>query len=264
MTIIMSKRENSAPAASPLTNPATGQPLPQRVQPGYYPGWDVMRERRYWDAATRDIVEQRLESPPPLRFFTEAEAATLTAVFDRLMPQDDRLPPARIPLLPTLDKRLHENRIEGFRYEDMPPDQDAYRLAAQAFEAMAQELHASTFPQLSHRQQEEILRSLHDGDPTAAKELWARLNVQRFWTLLVSDVCSAYYAHPWAWNEIGFGGPAYPRGYMRLEEGEPEPWEFNETRYAWSAPADSLSDVAEKIGRAAEHEQSHLGQAGTH
>jgi hypothetical protein len=26
----------------------------------------------------------------------------------------------------------------------------------------------------------------------------------------------AFYSHPWAWNEIGFGGPAYPRGFMRL------------------------------------------------
>jgi hypothetical protein len=29
-------------------------------------------------------------------------------------------------------------------------------------------------------------------------------------------VLSEFYSHPWAWNEIGFGGPAYPRGYMRL------------------------------------------------
>jgi len=29
-------------------------------------------------------------------------------------------------------------------------------------------------------------------------------------------VLAAFYSHPWAWNEIGFGGPAYPRGYMRL------------------------------------------------
>jgi hypothetical protein len=27
---------------------------------------------------------------------------------------------------------------------------------------------------------------------------------------------SGFYSHPWAWNEIGFGGPAYPRGFMRL------------------------------------------------
>jgi hypothetical protein len=30
---------------------------------------------------------------------------------------------------------------------------------------------------------------------------------------------STFYSHPWAWNEIGFGGPAYPRGYMRRNMG---------------------------------------------
>ena len=29
-------------------------------------------------------------------------------------------------------------------------------------------------------------------------------------------ILAAFYSHPWAWNEIGFGGPAYPQGYMRL------------------------------------------------
>ena len=44
------------------------------------------------------------------------------------------------------------------------------------------------------------------------------------------DICEAYYSHPWAWNEIGFPGPAYPRGYARfgsphLRHGETETWE---------------------------------------
>ena len=38
-------------------------------------------------------------------------------------------------------------------------------------------------------------------------------------------VLSAFYSHPWAWNEIGFGGPAYPRGYARLGAGQRESWE---------------------------------------
>ena len=54
--------------------------------------------------------------------------------------------------------------------------------------------------------------------------------------LLVQDCVEGYYAHPWAWDEIGFGGPAYPRGYMRLEHGKPEPWEVEEQRYEWSGP----------------------------
>ena len=39
---------------------------------------------------------------------------------------------------------------------------------------------------------------------------------------------SAFYSHPWAWNEIGFGGPAYPRGYARIGAGQRENWEGDE------------------------------------
>jgi hypothetical protein len=42
------------------------------------------------------------------------------------------------------------------------------------------------------------------------------LNVTRARSVVMRAVLAAFYSHPWAWNEIGFGGPAYPRGYMRL------------------------------------------------
>src|SRR3546814_3290242 len=35
---------------------------------------------------------------------------------------------------------------------------------------------------------------------------------------VVHDISAAYYSHPTAWNELGFGGPASPRGYVRLAE----------------------------------------------
>ena len=62
-----------------------------------------------------------------------------------------------------------------------------------------------------------------------------------FWQLMMGDASDAYYAHPWAWDEIGFGGPAYPRAYTRLERGEPEPWEVEEKRYEWLAPESAVS-----------------------
>ncbi len=40
------------------------------------------------------------------------------------------------------------------------------------------------------------------------------------WAVVMRAVLGAFYSHPWAWNEIGFGGPAYPRGYMRLGVGQ--------------------------------------------
>ena len=247
----------------PLTDPVTGQALESRDQPGFYPGFSTLGQQNFWDAATRKLVLDRVATIPEIRFFTPGEAATMLAVVDRILPQDDRSASRRIPLLPFLDDRLHNNRIDGYRYEDMPSDQDAYRLAARALEAMAQTLHVTPFHLLDTLRQEEILKSIHDAEPLAAKDLWSGMNIERFWTLLVSDCAAVYYAHPWSWDEIGFGGPAYPRGYMRLEEGQPEPWEVEEQRYEWAAPSDTLSDLEEQHGSGGQH-QTTPGQGGTH
>lgn len=242
---------------------ATGKPLAPRSQPGYYPGFSTLDQQKYWDAATRKVVLQRVTQSIPIRFFTPEEAATMEAVVDRILPQEDRTAERRIPILPGIDERLYLNRLEGYRFNDMPPDQDAYRLAAHAFEEMAQELHGRAFHQLGVTEKERIIQSVHHAKPRAAKRLWSEMNIERFWTMLVSDCCNVYYAHPWAWDEIGFGGPAYPRGYMRLEEGEPEPWEVDERRYAWEPPADSISGEEQMHGSGKEH-QTHHGQGGTH
>ena len=256
----------SAPKASPrepLTDPKTGKPLAPREQPGYYPGFSTLRQKRYWDATTRELIEKRVATKKPIRFFTPVEATTMLAVVERVLPQEDRTPERRIDILPGIDERLFTNRLEGYRYEDMPPDQDAYRLAARAFAQMAQEAHGKPFAELATLQQEELLKSVHKAEPAGAKDLWAQMNLERFWSLLIADVASVYYAHPWAWDEVGFGGPAYPRGYMRLEEGEPEPWEVDEQRYEWRAPADTLSGTDEPAGTGQEHQTPH-GEGGTH
>jgi hypothetical protein len=244
-----------------LETPATGAEMSKKETPGYYPGFHTLNQQNYWDSATRKVVLDRITRCQPIRFFSSEEILTMQSVVNRVLPQDDRLESSRIPILAGIDERLYLNRIEGYRYEDMPSDQDAYRLAAKAFEAMAQELSGSPFHMLEALEQEIILKSLHEGEPLAAKDLWRQMNVKRFWSMLVSDCCAVYYAHPSAWDEIGFGGPAYPRGYIRLEGGEAEPWEVDERRYEWLAPADTLSDQSETSG---EQEASHHGQAGTH
>ncbi len=233
----------------------------ERKQPGYYPGFSTLSQRAYWDATTRAEVERRVYSVPKIRFFSDQELPIITAVCGRIIPQDDRLPERRIPVVNYIDERLFENRISGYRYEDMPPDRDAHRLGLQAIDETARDMHGRPFIALERLQQELILKSLHDGEKLAAPAIWARMSIDRYWQLLIGDCVSAYYSHPLAWDEIGFGGPAYPRAYMRLENGQPEPWEVEEQRYEWSAPADSISDRYEETGAG---ETSHHGQAGTH
>ena len=242
----------------------TGHPLVQTEHPGYYQGFSTLDQRRFWDEATRRKILERVHKIPPIQFFSPEEADLLEIIVAHLLPQDDRMPSRRIPLVPSIDKRLHEGRTPGYRFAKMPPDGEAYRLGLKAIEGMATQTYGRSFRILTWREQDELLKSIHDAKPKpGGADIWERMPIHRFWALMVQDCVEAYYAHPWAWDEIGFGGPAYPRGYMRLEHGEPEPWEVEEKRYEWKAPPDCVSDPKE-ADIAAHSEHPPGGQGGTH
>jgi hypothetical protein len=87
-----------------------------------------LSQKKFWDATTRKVVEDRVANVPPIRFFTPAQLEIIMAVCDRVMPQDDRLSEYRIPIVNSIDERLWKNEISGYRFEDMPEDREAYRL----------------------------------------------------------------------------------------------------------------------------------------
>lgn len=243
---------------------ASGQPLAPCAQPGYYPGFSTLSQQAFWDEATRKIVKARVEQVPPIRFFSAEQARLMQAICDRLMPQDDRDEAHKIKIVNYIDNRLYNRNIDGYRFEDMPPDHEAHLLGLQAIEAIAQHMFSHSFIELGPREQDQVLQTIHDGTPPAAEDIWRKMSVTRFWMLLMQDAVDAYYAHPYAWDEVGFGGPAYPRGYMRLENGKPEPWEVEEQRYEWKAPPTALSDVYKAIGGPGGHKTQTSGQEGTH
>lgn len=245
------------------SQPRTGDPISPMAQPGYYPGYNTLSQKSFWDAKTRSVILERVNKIPPVRFFSPSELLLMQHVCEHIIPQSDRDSARRIPIVNFIDQRLYENRIDGYRYENMPTDQEAYRLGLKAIDEIAWRLHGHGFQEIGPLNRDKLLKLLHDGKPEAAHEIWKQLPVHRFWMLLVQDCVEVYYAHPWAWDEIGYGGPAYPRGYMRLEHGEPEPWEVEERRYEWEAPADSVSDVHDGVEGIFEHEAT-PGQGGTH
>ena len=244
-------------------DPKTRQPLPQMEQPGYYPGFHTLAQQNYWDEATREVVLDRVNHVPPIRFFDSQQAKLLEVICGSILPQDDREEGYRIPIAPQIDRRLFENSSDGYRFEDMPADREAFTLGLKAIDEMSVEEFEKPFIELETRPQEELLQSIHDGKPLPANPIWQRMPAHRFWLLLVQDCIDAYYSHPWAWDEIGFGGPAYPRAYMRLERGEPEPWEVEEKRYEWAAPESSISGEFSLVAGESEH-LGGPGQGGTH
>jgi hypothetical protein len=193
---------------------------------GRYPDYDVLEQADHWDPLTRDMVLDRVHRVPEIRFFTPAEAATLSALCDVLTGQDSD---PRVPVINYVDEKYHQGELDGYQFEDMPDDREAWRLVARGLdEAAAQRSHADAFAIARPKVQLSIVEGLAAGELEGGA--WDQLNVKRAFSLIMRVVLSCFYSHPWAWNEIGFGGPAYPRGYSRfgnpyLQRAEREPWE---------------------------------------
>ena len=181
-----------------------------------------------WNDQTRNAVRQRLEQVPPRKFLTPEQWSLLEAIAARLIPQPDREEP--VPIAPWIDDMLHHNRGPGYRYADMPPMRDAWRQGLDAMADEARYRHGKRFEELSPEQQDALLTDVQHN--RVESRYWRDLPAGGFFLhLLLKQVVGVYYAHPAAWSEIGFGGPASPRGYARLGPDERDPWEAEELRF---------------------------------
>ncbi len=192
---------------------------PGSVEPRF-PGYDVMGQTKTWDQATQAVVLGRLGPPPVLLFFSTSQEPTARALIDRLLAQNDE---PRIPVIEMIDQRLIEHRGDGYRYEAMPADGEAWTRSIEAIDADARAFFGVGFADLEIRHQMELIECVR-----CLEGNWHGLPAGRLFELWMRYACDAYYSHPWAWNEIGFGGPAYPRGYKNVGIGKREPWEVEE------------------------------------
>lgn len=185
---------------------------PQMV--GRYPDYDVFDSRDTWDAATAAVIDDRMRhrSGDPLGFFSAAEAPTLRAFCDVCTAQDGE---PRVPVAEMVDEKLAAGRLDGYQYADMPDDRETWHLVLAGLDEVAARRYAvAGFADLDLSAREAVVGQLAKGALSGGA--WDRLHVTRAWAVCTRMILAAFYSHPWAWNEIGFGGPAYPRGYMRL------------------------------------------------
>lgn len=184
-------------------------PLEPEHGGGRFPGFDVITTAKHWDETTRGVVEGRLGRFPPVRFFTPAEEATATAVFDQLLYQREE---PRIPIVRMVDLRLAERQTDGWHYSTMPTDDQAWRDSLAGLDDDAVEAHGKTFAECDWDEQSVLMQAVQD----RGSDQWHGMGAAHVWSLWTRYACTAFYAHPAAWNEIGFDGPAYPRGYKNI------------------------------------------------
>ena len=111
----------------------------------------------------------------------------------------------------------------------MPDDREVWRILARV-------LARDGFAEMHAAEQRELCGRFAGGELGLDG-----IDASTAWSVVMRYVLQAFYSHPWAWNEIGFGGPAYPRGYSRLGQGVHESWEGKEV-----FERDPVPDVQER------------------
>ncbi|MBM9594943.1 gluconate 2-dehydrogenase subunit 3 family protein [Roseitranquillus sediminis] len=145
---------------------------------------------------------------PERRFYNPDACETLVSLCDTILPKPNRA--ALIPMAPLIGAAMAAKRTDGTRRATLPTMREAWRRGLAAIDAEAQ--------------RERLLQAIDDEDVRAPE--WRDLPPRRlFRHVLANEIVRIYYAHPDAWSEIGFGGPASPRGYVRLSPNRGDAWE---------------------------------------
>ena len=206
-----------------------------------YPGYDVLakRDTPSWNERTRVVVAQRLATPTAPRFFTHAEWSAGNALCRRVMPGE-----VEVPLVALLDAKLLKNEGDGTRAETMPYMRKAWRRGLAGLDREARARDYRTFASLVEDAQDALLSDMQAGRLTG--EAWDGIDPATFFRdRVLVDVPPLFYSLPSGWSEIGFGGPASPRGYVRLDGDRRDAWEAAEaeTGREWIAERENLHVV---------------------
>jgi len=190
---------------------------------GRYPGFDVLNQAPHWDQVTKDLIEARVRtSPPAVTFFSATERGCAHALLNDLTGQDRDDAP--VPVTQLVEARLAAGETDGWRYADMPEDGQAWRDTLGYLDADAQDRCGTSFADAAEADRHRLIQAVQD----LSGEDWHGLPAKHVWSLWTRYACTALYAHPDVWAEMGFPGPAYPRGYKNIGVDKLEPYEVRD------------------------------------
>ena len=198
-----------------------------RETPGWsagFPGFDALSQVRHWDPVTADAVLARIAPPAAVKFFTGSEESCARALLNLLTGQGGPDSELAVPVLEMIDSRLAAGETDGWRYADMPEDGQAWRDTLAHLDADAYQRGGTPFADAAQTDQLKLIQAVQD----LKSATWHGLPAAHVWSLWTRYACTAFYAHPFAWTEIGFPGPAYPRGYKNAGVSKLEPFEVGD------------------------------------
>ncbi len=172
---------------------------------------------------TRDVLNERLQKREKITpsFFDKDIFITLQCVCERLLPQPGR--ENKIDLAGSLDEMLDEGKGNGWRYNEMPPDNEAFIKGMQGIDETSKLMFDAVFIQINVTQQDKVLTSIQKN--IAPGKTWKSIPANLFFEELLAQIVEIYYSRPEAKEEIGEVAFADAKGWQKIGLNELEAWE---------------------------------------
>ena len=177
-------------------------------------------------APTRRVLQGRMAQVRVVTpcFFEPEAFALLQAICARLVRPLGNV--ETLDVAGQIDCALAEGKGDGWRYDAMPPDDEAWRLGLQGFDETASVLFNTSFTQIDGSQQDNVLRLVQQGE--APGTTWNTVPSALFFEELLALAAEICYAHPLVQESIGYAGMADAPGWQltglnQLEAREPRP-----------------------------------------
>ncbi|MGZ9584297.1 gluconate 2-dehydrogenase subunit 3 family protein [Paenibacillus marinisediminis] len=187
-----------------------------------YPSFNVLDEKDEWDDHTQQIVTSRTNAKVSFQFINEREADILRCFCSLLV--DDSSPEALEFIVAHIDHTLFSSPGEGQRKVDVPKAPELIRQGLTAIDKCSQQKYSDSFVKLNAEQQKQMIQDISTAKAKPS-EIWNGLPQKDLFNKLMRLTVESYCSHPRVWSEIGYAGPAYPRGYVRTQLGQLDPWE---------------------------------------
>lgn len=193
-----------------------------------FPTYNVLdkRDTPSWNDQTRKAIDERLALQVPDGILDDVQLASLEQLISRVVPHPHGRPPTTT--LAMIVRRIAENRSDGYRDHRLPQTAECWKRGLDALEEEARVRHDGAFASLMPVEVDALLKCVASAN---VKADWGNLPPDVFWAKrLLPDCISAHWAQPSLWSAMGFGGPASPRGYVRLSLNRRDPWEAEEVQ----------------------------------
>lgn len=168
---------------------------------------------------TRNVLLERMEVPVWRNvFFDDHEIQLLSIVCDLLIDQDSSNRVVEISLY--IDKRLAENKCDGWRYNEMPPDGEMYKMGLKGINTISIEKYNQPFIELKKEDQLTILLSIQQGKQTGS--VFTNMSSALFFEELLTESAETFFSHPLVQADMGYVGMADAKGwhYIGINESE--------------------------------------------